>query len=109
MLKVKLNKSIVLDSVKSLVKANRDILKNNKIEGVADDYIHINIKMAASIDIKETVPIQIKVPFAIYSSQDGLHSTTLLIVKEKPEVFQELVQELNISAITKVVTIAQIK
>lgn len=57
MLKVKLDKNVVLGSVRSLVKANRDILKNNKIEGVADDYIHINIKMAASIDIKETIPI----------------------------------------------------
>lgn len=89
--------------------ANRELLSKNKVEGQVDDYIYLNIKMAAQIDSDKTVPCQLKLPNSLYDEKNENNSVALLIVKEKPEDVQEMVQEMGLNAITKVVTITQIK
>lgn len=49
LIKLKLDKKMIKDTVTSLINANREILKQNKVEDAVDDYIYMNIKLAQSV------------------------------------------------------------
>ncbi|CDW78588.1 ribosomal l1 domain-containing protein 1-like [Stylonychia lemnae] len=107
-LKLKLDKLTVLKVVNSLIDFNRKLLKSQGIEENVDDYIFLNIKMNISSDYDQETPIQLKVPFPLFELEDN-KTEVLLIVKEKPEIYIQMCEELNFLAIKEIKTVIQVK
>ena len=109
MKKLNLDKNQVVKVVQSLLDYNVQILRDNGIEEPVDDYLYLNIKLNQPIDFKNEIPVQIKLPHPMFNSEDAQHSETLLIVKEKPENYQQIVADLGLKAITEIKTPNELK
>ena len=57
LVKLKLDKNKIKECVKSLIKVNRELLKQNSIEGSIDDYIYLNIKPQQPLQSYEKIPV----------------------------------------------------
>ena len=108
-----LNKNRIKKVVKSLQHANREILKENKIDEILDDYIYLQVRMKYGIRDKPKIgeaqsatshtPVQISLNQAV-TTKDAL----LIVRNDSKAKFQTIIMELNLGSQFQVATYEEV-